>query len=152
MSKDILKTIEDHLKWLETPEGKQSLVDYFKEMVYKKQNLINYVGSEEFNNTYQIIYDWVKVKGRLDDTDIFQNIFDKFNPGINIESEEWNKFTDSISEKYEGSEIIDHDSSFTKYHFEYGALDIYFMHGQGTVCWIDYNQENDREIKLNKIL
>jgi transcriptional antiterminator len=148
MSKDILKTLEDHLKWLETPEGKQSLVDYFKEMEDKKENLINYVGSEEFNKTYQIIYDWVKVKGRLDDTDIHY----KFNPGIDIETEDWNKFTDSISKKYEGSEIVDTEASFPKCHFEYGALDIHFMHGQGTVCWIDYNQENDREIKLNKIL
>jgi hypothetical protein len=148
MSKDTLKLLKDHLKWLETPEGKQSIIDYFKDKEQKKQNLIDYVGSEEFNKTYEIIYDWVKVKERLDDSDIHY----KFNPGINLESEEWNKFTDSISKKYEDSKIIDHDSSFTKYHFEYGSLDIHFMHGQGTVCWVNYNKENDREIKLNKIL
>ena len=148
MSKDILKVMEDHLKWLKTPEGKQYSINYVNEIQKKKQNLIDYVGSEEFNNTYQIIYNWVKRYGRIDDTDIHY----KFIPGIELESEEWNKFTDSISKKYEGSEIVDNESSFPKYHFEYGALDIYFMHGQGTVCWVNYNKENDREIKLNHIL
>jgi len=145
---NILKKLQEHLDWLETPEGKQYSINYVNEIQNKKQNLIDYVGSEEFNKTYQIIYDWVKVKERLDDTDIHY----KFNPGINLESEEWNKFTDSISEKYEDSKIIDHDSSFTKYHFEYGSLDIHFMHGQGTVCWVTYNKQNDREIKLNELL
>jgi hypothetical protein len=148
MSKDTLKLLKDHLKWLEKPEGKQSIIDYFKDKEQKKQNLIDYVGSEEFNKTYQIIYDWVKENGRIDDTDIHY----KFNPGIELETEEWNKFTDSISEKYKGSEIVDTEASFPKYHFEYGALDIHFMHGQGTVCWVNYNKENDRDIKLNHIL
>jgi regulator of sigma D len=148
MSKDTLKLLKDHLKWLETPEGKQSIIDYFKDKEQKKQNLIDYVGSEEFNKTYQIIYDWVKENGRIDDTDIHY----KFNPGIELETEEWNKFTDSISEKYEGSEIVDTEASFPKYHFEYGALNVYFMHGQGTDCWITYNKQTDRDSKLNEIL
>lgn len=148
MSKDILRSMEERLKWLETPEGKKYSIDYINEIQKKKKDLINYVGSEEFNKIYQIIYDWVKVNGRIDDTDIHY----KFNPGIELETDEWNKFTDSISEMYQDKKIIDEESSFPKYHYEFKSLDIYFMHGQGTVCWVNYNKQNDREEKLNKIL
>ena len=103
---------------------------------------------EEFLKSYQTIYNWVKQYERVDDTDIHY----KLNTGIEIETEEWNKFTDSISEKYEGSEIVDTEASFPKYHFEYGALNVYFMHGQGTACWITYNKQTDRDSKLNEIL
>ena len=148
MSNDILKKLEEHLEWLKTPEGKQYSIDYVKQIKEKKQSKIDYVGSEEFNKTYQIIYDWVKKYERIDDTDIHY----KFNPGIEIENEEWNKFTDAIAEKFDDNKIFDDESSFPKYHYEYKALDVYFMHGQGTVCWIEYNKENDREEKLNQIL
>lgn len=148
MSNDILKKLEEHLEWLKTPEGKQYSIDYVKQIKEKKQSKIDYVGSEEFNKTYQIIYDWVKKYERIDDTDIHY----KFNPGIELENEEWNKFTDAIAEKFDDNKIFDDESSFPKYHYEYKALDVYFMHGQGTVCWIEYNKENDREAKLNQIL
>ena len=145
---NILKKLEEHLNWLDTPEGKKSSRKYVEELLQKKQAKIDYFGSEEFLKSYQTIYNWVKENGRIDDTDIHY----KFNPGIEIETEEWNKFTDSISEKYEGSEIVDTESSFPKYHFEYGALNVYFMHGQGTACWITYNKQTDRDSKLNEIL
>jgi hypothetical protein len=148
MSNDILKKIEERLEWLKTPEGKQYSIEYVKQIEKKKQSKIDYVGSEEFNKNYRIIYDWVKKYERIDDTDIHY----KFNPGINLETEEWNKFTDSIAEKFEVKKIMDQESSFPKYHYEYKALNIYFMHGQGTVCWVNYNKENDREEKLNQIL
>lgn len=148
MSNDILKKLEEHLEWLKTPEGKQYSIDYVKQIKEKKQSKIDYVGSEEFNKTYQIIYDWVKKYERIDDTDIHY----KFNPGIELENEEWNKFTDAIAEKFDDNKIFDDESSFPKYHYEYKALDVYFMHGQGTVCWVIYNKENDRVEKLNQIL
>lgn len=148
MSKDTLKILKDHLEWLKTPEGQQSVIEYFEQIEKKKQSKIDYVGSEEFNKTYRIIYDWVKKYERIDDTDIHY----KFNPGIELEDEEWNKFTDAIDEKFGEKKIFDNESSFSKYHYEYKALDVYFMHGQGTVCWVNYNKENDRDIKLNHIL
>ena len=140
--------LKDHLEWLKTPEGKQYSIDYVKQIKEKKQSKIDYVDSEEFNQTYRIIYDWVKKYERIDDTDIHY----KFNPGIELETEEWNKFTDAIADKFDDNKIFDNESSFPKYHYEYKALDVYFMHGQGTVCWIEYNKENDREEKLNQIL
>jgi len=148
MSKDTLKMLKDHLEWLKTPEGKQYSIDYVKQIKEKKQSKIDYVDSEEFNQTYRIIYDWVKKYERIDDTDIHY----KFNPGIELETEEWNKFTDAIADKFDDNKIFDNESSFPKYHYEYKALDVYFMHGQGTVCWVKYNKENDREEKLNQIL
>lgn len=147
MSKDTLKMLKDHLEWLKTPEGKQSVIEYFEQIEKKKQSKRDYAGSEEFNKTYRIIYDWVKKYERIDDTDIHY----KYNPGIELEDEEWNKFTDAIAEKVGENKIFDDESSF-KYHYKYKALDVYFMHGQGTVCWIVYNKENDREEKLNQIL
>jgi hypothetical protein len=66
--------------------------------------------------------------------------------------EEWNKFTDSISQKFNDNKIIDKESDFPKYHFEYDALDIHFINDQGTDCWITYNPRNDREVKLSKML
>lgn len=148
MSNDILKKLEEHLEWLKTPEGKQYSIEYVKQIKEKKQSKIDYVDSEEFNKTYRIIYDWVKKHERIDDTDIHY----KFNPGIELETEEWNKFTDAIAENFDDNKIFDNESSFPKYHYEYKSLDVYFMHGQGTVCWIEYNKENDREEKLNQIL
>lgn len=147
MSKDILKQLEEHLEWLKTPEGKQYSIDYVKQIKEKKQSKIDYVDSPDFNKTYRIIYDWVKKYERIDDTDIHY----KFNPGIELETEEWNKFTDAIAEKFDDNKKFDNESSFPKYHYEYKALDVYFMHGQGTVCWIEYNKENDREEKLKQI-
>lgn len=148
MSNDILKKLEEHLEWLKTPEGKQYSIDYVKQIKEKKQSKIDYVDSEEFNQTYRIIYNWVKKNKTIDDTDIHY----KFNPGIELETEEWNKFTDAIAEKFDDNKIFDNESSFPKYHYEYKALDVYFMHGQGTVCWVNYNKTNDREDKLNQIL
>jgi len=148
MSNDILKKLEEHLEWLKTPEGKQYSIDYVKQIKEKKQSKIDYVGSEEFNKTYQIIYDWVKKYERIDDTDIHY----KFNPGIELENEYFiiiKLLSDSICKLIP---FLDDESSFPKYHYEYKALDVYFMHGQGTVCWIEYNKENDREEKLNQIL
>ena len=145
---NILKNLEEHLKWLDTPEGVKSRRKYVEELLQKKQDKIDYFGSEEFLKSYQTIYNWVKKYERVDDTDIHY----KLNTGIEIETQEWNKFTDSISEKYEGSEIVDNESDFPKYHYEYRALNIHFMHGQGTVCWITYNKQNDRDSKLNEIL
>ena len=145
---DTLKILQDHLEWLDTPEGKESSRKYVEELFQKKQARIDYVGSEEFLKSYQTIYDWVKQYERVDDTDIHY----KFNTGIEIETEEWNKFTDAIGEKFEDEKIFDNEADFTKYHYEYGALNVYFMHGQGTVCWVTYNKENDRENKLNQIL
>ena len=148
MSNDILKKLEEHLEWLKTPEGKQYSIEYVKQIKEKKQSKIDYVDSPDFNKTYRIIDDWVKKYERIDDTDIHY----KFNPGIELETEEWNKFTDAIAENFDDNKIFDNESSFPKYHYEYKALDVYFMHGQGTVCWIEYNKENDREEKLNQIL
>ena len=143
------KEIEDFIKYLQSPEGKKSSIKFFTEKEEEKQNLINFVGSEEFQKTYQIIYDWVKKNRRtISDTDIFY----KFIHSIQLEKEEWSKFTNSISEKYREFKIMDEESSFPKYHYEYGALNIYFMHGQGTSCWIEYNLQNDREEKLEQIL
>ena len=148
MSKDTLKMLKDNLEWLKTPESKQHSIEYFEQIDKKKQSKIVYVDSEEFNKTYNVIYDWVKKNHSIDDTDIHY----KSNTGIEIETEEWNKFTDAIAEKFSENKIFDDESSFPKYHYEYKALDVYFMHGQGTVCWIEYNKENDREAKLNQIL
>jgi len=146
------KEIEDFIKYLQSTEGKHSSIKFFmekeEEKEEEKQNLINFVGSEEFNKTYQIIYDWVKKNGTISDNDIHYKLV----TSIHLESEQWRKFTNSISEKYREFKIMDEESSFTKYHYEYGALNIHFMHGQGTACWITYNLKNDREEKLEQVL
>ena len=142
MSKNILKELEEHLEWLKTPEGKQYSIEYVKQIKEKKQSKIDYVGSEEFNKTYQIIYDWVKKYERIDDIDIHY----KFNPGIELENEEWNKFTDAIAEKFDDNKIFDDESSFPKYHYEYKALDVYFMHGPDNIMMFlikTHPQENN---------
>lgn len=133
---------------LETEEGEKSLERFAEKLEQKRKERLNYIETEEFQKTYKIIYDWVKKYERIDDTDIHY----KFNPGINLESDEWNKFTDTIEENMRGNEIEDSESEFPKYHFEYKSINLYFMHGQGTVCWVTYNQRNDRDIKLNQII
>jgi hypothetical protein len=139
--------MKEHIEWLKTPEGQESIKEYFLNLEKEKQERINYVDSDQFNETYITIYKWVKDNERIDDSDIYYNHIE-----IDIDSLKWDKFTDSIAEKFEGQEIKDKESDFPKYHYEYKSIKIYFMHGQGTVCWVEYNKENDREEKLNNLL
>jgi len=155
------ETMQEKIEWLKTPKGQESIKEYFLGLEKQKQDIIDYVGSDEFNKTYEIIYNFVKnpkhgtgnkisnIYNILDDTDIHYRLN---NGRIDLETEEWNKFTDAIAEKFKGQEIIDKSSDFIKYHFEYRSLNVYFTHGQGTVCWVTYNKENDREIKLDNLL
>ena len=62
---NILKKLEEHLNWLDTPEGKKSSRKYVEELLQKKQAKIDYFGSEEFLKSYQTIYNWVKEGGVL---------------------------------------------------------------------------------------
>ena len=157
------ETMQEKIEWLKTPKGQESIKEYFLGLEKQKQDKIDYVGSDEFNKTYEIIYNFVKnpKHGILDDTDIHYRLnngridletsFSPFTKWKRSRTEEWNKFTDAIAEKFKGQEIID-CSDFIKYHFEYRSLNVYFTHGQGTVCWVTYNKQNDREIKLDNLL
>ena len=146
----LLEEMEKKIEFLtNTPEGKESMSEYINEIKNRSKSRIEYVGSTEFNKTYEIIYKLVKEHGRIDDTDIHYRLN---NGRIDLETEEWNKFTDAIAEKFEGQEIKDIKSDFFKYHFEYKSLNVYFTHGQGTYCWVEYNKSNDRDIKLDNLL
>lgn len=147
----MLKTSKNHsemMDWLKSDEGQESIQEYFGDLEQKRLSKVDFFESGDFNRIYSVIYEWIKVHGRIDETDVHY----KFNENINIESEDFNKFTDCIEEKFQGQEIEDKESSFPKYHYVYKCFDVYFMHGQGTVCWINYNISNDRDEKINSIL
>lgn len=141
------KTKSKMLDYLQSDEGRKSAIEFFQEIENAKQRKIKHFESELFHKQYDLIYKYVKENGRIDDTDLYYRQPNPLN--IGIESEEFIFFTDSITENVKKITI---KSDFPKYLFQYKALDLYEIHGQGTYCWIEYNLSNDRNEKLNTIL
>ncbi len=129
-------------------KGRTLFKSIFGDLEQKRLSKVEFFESEEFNRIYLSIYDWVKVHGRIDDTDVNYKLA---SPGMNIESDDFNKFTECIEETLKGNEVADM-TSFKKCHYVYKCFDMYLIHGQGTYCYINYNLSNDRELKLNSII
>ena len=155
MKKSNLDMAEKLRIFLESEEGKQSIIDFKNKMNEEEKSKLEYFESSEFNESLEEIKKWMIDNNitMMDGEDYQYGTY--YDPKVGsielpIDEDRYFKLTGSIFSKFEDKE--DTSIPFANGYVEYKEWKFSWINGQGTVHRIELNRSKMRDESIKKII
>jgi hypothetical protein len=156
MKKSNLDNMAEKLRiFLESDEGKQSIIDFKNKMKEGEEIKLQYFESQEFNESLEEIKKWMIDNGitMIDGEDYQYGTYYDTKIGsieLPIDEDRYFKLTESVFSKFKDKE--DKSIPFANGYVEYKEWKFSWVSGQGSIHRIELNIAKMRNESIKKIL